>query len=72
MVIGCRDLWPVYHESQGYAKSKEIAHWLFSFSGWKQKGSFYPLLAFTLDLKEPPQRKHGTRIWVLNKPVCLN
>ncbi|GAB3546376.1 hypothetical protein [Spirosoma fluminis] len=65
---------PIYHQSEGFAKSEAIATWLFAFCGWSAPCELLVQVGVVEwpegDVLYPPS--DTSEFYVLNNPLRLN
>lgn len=83
IILGLQNGTPVFLPQEGLAVSTKIAYWLFSYCGWKNQKSGYPILHFLPEepsiQQEEIEREEGYLYfdnkfewWVLGGCINLN
>jgi hypothetical protein len=77
IMLGLEDNFPVWHKSQGIAKSLKVARWIFAYCGWESEQDEFPDLAHveeTIDWPEGDQyfSCNTTELWVLGSCLQMN
>ena len=76
IILKVEDNFPVWHKNEGFAKSFEVAEWIFKYCGWATESRF-PSLAHCVAIENWPNGNvyfPGSAIehWVLGERIILN
>ncbi|KAB7731910.1 hypothetical protein F5984_06725 [Rudanella paleaurantiibacter] len=76
IVTKSADGFPVSHKSDGFAKNKAVASWIFAFCGWGASGLYAELFLLEEDVEWSESEEYfpcnKQELWVLGGCLSLN
>lgn len=82
ILLGIKENRPIWYKTTGLAKNMDIARWLFSYSGWSNKGGNFPEIVTYYEVIESKVEDsfednslfvdEADTMWVLGSAVLLN